>query len=278
MNATLLALAVLVPLARPIASQDDASADGNKLVALELLADHQPIQPGSTFTLALRCRIERRWHVYWGENAGDAGVPFQAVITGPVGYEIGKVRFPWPRRHEIEGDIVEYIQEGEMTLLADVKVPARAKSGEVAHFDVQASWLVCTDVCVRGNGATGLDVPVADKSAVANETLFTAARAKLPRPWSEIGRALANVSGAVATPRLNVVVPGATALEFFPYTSTTTQLMERKAEVGKQGASLVLDFAFKPKQEADRPQIRGVLWVKTDQGETSFLLEKTHTP
>src|SRR5205814_241083 len=62
MNAAFLALLALVPLARPIAVEDDSQADGNKLVALELLADHNPIQPGSTFTLALRCKIERRWH------------------------------------------------------------------------------------------------------------------------------------------------------------------------------------------------------------------------
>src|SRR6187399_3338863 len=164
MNAAILALVALVPLARPIALEDDSQADGNKLVALELVADRNPIQPGSTFTLALRCKIERRWHVYWGENSGDAGIPFKVNVTGPSGYTIEKVRFPWPERHVAEGDIVEYIHEGEMVCLVDVKVPATAKSGESAQFDVASSWLVCTDVCVSGAGKAELKLPVADKA------------------------------------------------------------------------------------------------------------------
>lgn len=274
MNAACLALLALVPLARPIATQDDSEADGNKLVALELVADRNPIQPASVFTLALRCRIERRWHVYWGENAGDAGVPFKANITGPEGYEIGKVRFPWPKRHEAEGDIVEYVHDGEMVLLADVKVPATAKAGERAEFEVAASWLVCTDVCVAGSGKAALALPVAEKAAPANDALFTAARAKEPRPWSELGRAAANWSGEESAPKLNLVLPGVTAAEYFPYKSSTTKLVKRKVDIGKQGGTLALEFEFEKKQDGDVPDARGVVWVKTEKGETSYLFDK----
>lgn len=277
MNAAFLALVALLPLARPLASQeDDSQADGNKLVALELLAERNPVQPGSTVTLALRCKIERRWHVYWGENSGDAGIPFKASVTGPSGYEIGKVRFPWPKRHEAEGEIVEFIHEGEMTCLVDVKVPATAKAGDKAEFDVSASWLVCTDVCVSGAGKATLALPVAEQAKPANDALFTAARAKEPRPWSEIGRAAANWSGDTSTPKLLIVVPGVTAAEYFPYRSSTTKLTGRKVDIGKNGGTLALDFEFTKKEDADVPDARGVLWVKTDKGETSYLFDKPY--
>jgi thiol:disulfide interchange protein DsbD len=276
MNAALLALVALVPLARPLAVQDDSEADGNKLIALELLAERNPIQPGSTVTLALRCKIERRWHTYWGENSGDAGIPFKAELKGPSGYEIGSWRFPWPKRHVAEGDIVEYVHEGEMTCLVDVKVPATAKAGDKAQFDLSAKWLVCTDVCVAGAGKTSLTLPVAEQATPANEALFTAARAKEPRPWSEIGRAAANWSGDEAAPKLTIVVPGATAAEYFPYRSSTTKLAGRKVDIGKQGGTVALEFEFEKKNDGDVPDARGVLWVKTDKGETSFLFDKPY--
>jgi DsbC/DsbD-like thiol-disulfide interchange protein len=274
MNAALLALCALVPLARPVSTQDDSEADGNKLVALELVADRVTIQPGATFTLGLRCRIERRWHGYWGENSGDSGMPFKAVITGPAGFEIGKVRFPWPKRHEAVGDIVEYVHEGEMVLLADVKVPGTAKAGESAAFEVAANWLVCTDVCVTGSGKASCVVKVADAAPPANEALFTAARAKEPRPWSELGRAGANWSGDESAPKLSLVLPGVTAAEFFPYKSKTTKLVRRTVEIGKQGGTIALEFEFEKQEDGDQPSARGVLWVKTDKGETSYLFEK----
>lgn len=276
MNAATLALLALVSLNRPIANQENGEPDGNKLVAIELVADRNPIQPGSTFTLALRCKIERRWHVYWGENSGTSGLPFKALITGPAGYEIGKVRFPWPKRHEAPGDIVEFIHEGEMVCLVDVKVPPTAKAGESAQFDVAAKWLVCTTVCVAGSGATALTLPVAEASVVANEALFTAARAKEPRPWSDLGRAGATWSGTEETPKLTLVVPGITAAEFFPYRSSTTNLVRRKVDIGKQGGTLALEFEFEKKEDGDKPDARGVLWVKTDKGETSYLFDKPY--
>lgn len=283
MNAALLALLALVPLAaigtdRQDESDADAQADGNKLVALELKADHDALQPGATVTLGLRCKVERRWHIYWGENAGDAGLPFKATIKGPDGYVIGKVRFPWPKRHEAPGDIVEYVHDGELYLLADVKVPSSAKPGEKATFEVNASWLVCTEVCVSGAGETSLTMNVADKSALANEAIFTSARAKEPRPWSELGRAGASYSGEEATPKLTIVVPGITAAEFFPYRSSTTKLVKRTVEIGKQGGTLALEFEFEKRGDDDKPETRGVLWVKTEKGETSYLFEKPFKP
>ncbi|MBL8857336.1 MAG: hypothetical protein JNL28_02370 [Planctomycetes bacterium] len=276
MNIPLLTLALLAPLARPVAFADesDADADGNKLVKLQLIAERTPIEPNSTFTLGLEVKIERRWHVYWGENPGDSGLPFTVEIKGPEGFEIGKLHFPNPKREVLEGDIVQYIHEGTLLLLADVKVPASRKAGTTAQFDVAARWLVCTDICLAGSGTTTLTLPLAEKAEPANAERFTAARAKLPRPWSELGRVAANWSGDESAPKLHIVVPGATAAEFFPYTSKTTKLTGRKIDIGKQGGTLALEFEFEKKRDGDKPDVRGVLWLKTDKGESSYLFDK----
>lgn len=272
----LLLLLALPSFAPAVHQDDDAQADGNKLVKVALLADRAELQPGSTFTLAVRCHVEKRWHVYWSENAGDAGLPFTAEITGPAGWQIGPVRSPWPKREEVEGDIVEYVHEGELVLMADVKVPADAKVGTQAAFDVSARWLVCTTVCVQGKGGASLTLPVSAAEKPANEADFKAWRKRMPRPWSEMTRAFPAWSGDPATPKLTLVVPGATALEFYPYKSETTELTSRHVDVGKQGASLVLDFKFESKAEGAGPAARGVLWVKTDKGEAAYVLEQPY--
>jgi hypothetical protein len=68
-------------------------------------------------------------------------------------------------------------------------------------------------------------------------------------------------------------VPGAKQLEFFPYRSSTTTLRSRKVDVGKQGSTLSAEFEFESEKEGDAPAARGVLWVKTDQGESAYVLD-----
>jgi thiol:disulfide interchange protein DsbD len=252
---------------------DDSQADGNKLVQVALVSDHAEIAPGSTFTLAVRCRVERRWHVYWGENAGEAGIPMGADVTGPPGYVFGKMRFPWPKRDELEGEIVEYIHEGEVAMLVDVTVPADAKVGSQAAFEVAAHWYACTNVCFTGKGKVALTLPVAAAAKPDHDAEFKAWRERLPRPWSEMTRTIATWSGDARAPKLTLVVPGALDLEFFPYLSPTTKLESRKVEAGKQGSTLTAELAFESKKEGDVPAARGVLWVKTDKGQTAYVID-----
>lgn len=272
----LLALASLLPASIP-STQDDADADGNKLVTVTLKSERDGPQPGQSFTLGIHCKVEPRWHVYWGENAGDSGLAFKSTVTGPAGFEIGRVQCPWPKREEAEGDIVTFVQDGEFMMLVDVKVPATAKIGETLKFDVACRWLVCTDVCLTGSGTASLELVVAEKAKPANEALFAKWRARLPRPWSELPRAMATWSGEMSAPKLRVVVPGASAVEFFPYKSATTTMTARNIAIGKQGGTVTIDFGFKPAAPGDKPQASGVLWVKTEKEETSYLLEKTFT-
>lgn len=279
MNTATIAFAVLsLPLlASAPASIQDEEPDGDKLVRVSLLADKEAVKPGGTATLAVRYAIEPRWHVYW-ENPGDSGMATRAEITAPAGWKVGAARFPAPERHDDPGDIVSYVFEKELVLLADVAVPADAKPGSKVSIDVAGSWLVCTDVCVRGSGKATVEIAVADTEKPANDALFSAARAKLPKPWSELAKARTTWAGTLEEPKLTVVVPGAKSVEYYPLDGGGMELSSRTADAGKNGATLRATFAFERKKPEDEPRVRGVLRVRTEAGESSYLLDHLYTP
>ena len=269
-----LSLLALVPLlSQPIAaSQDEPPPDGSKLVKMTLYADRDGVQPGQTFTLGIHYRITPRWHIYW-VNPGDSGLPVKAEITAPPGFEVGALRYPWPKRQEDPGDIVSFIHDGEVMLLADVKAPADLKPGAEIKIEADGKWLVCTDICVAGQGHASVALTAAAAPKPANEKLFASWRDKLPKPWSDLTGTRALWSGDEAAPKLKIVVPGATALEFFPYASPTIKMSARKVDIGKQGGTIAIEWAFERKKPEDKPLARGVLWVKTAQGEASYLFD-----
>lgn len=258
-----------------LADADDEMPDGNKLVQVSLLTDKAAVKPGGTVTLAVRYAIEPKWHIYW-ENPGDSGMPTRADVTAPAGWKVGALRFPTPQRHESEGDITTYIHERELVLLADVQVPADARPGAVT-IAVGGRWLVCTDICVPGEGQAKVDVTVADVEEPANEALFKASRDQLSQPWSELQQARVTWSGSEAEPRVTIVVPGAKALEFFPLDTEAMKCTGRTVDVGKNGATLKAQYEFERKQPEDQPRARGVVRVKTERGETSYLFDSLYT-
>jgi DsbC/DsbD-like thiol-disulfide interchange protein len=259
--------AALVALAPSMQEPRTTPADGNGLVRLALIADREAVRPGERFTLGVHLKMEPGWHVYW-HNPGDSGIATSAKITAPAGFQVGPLRFPAPERHELEGEIVSYIHEGDLLLVADAVAPADAAPGSKAHFAVESRWLVCTEVCFGGSGEASFDLPLspatAPEAARANQKLFDAARARAPRPWSEIAsRASITTAGEARAPVHKVRVRGASELEFFPDESKTTTLASRTAKTGAAGGTIELVWTFEPLKDADRAETRGVLEVRT---------------
>lgn len=277
MNLLLLLSPVVLLAAAALPPQDDDLPDGNKLVHAALLADREAVKPGGTATLAVRYTITPKWHIYW-ENPGDSGLATRAKFTAPSGWKVAAPRFPAPERREDPGDITTFVFERELVLLADVAVPADAKPGTKVTIEVDASWLVCTDLCVPGSGKASVEIAVADAEKPANDAVFAAARAKLPKPWSELAKARATWSGTEAEPRLTLVVPGAKELEYFPLDVEPVKLASHSVDAGKNGATLRAGFEFERKAPEDVPRIRGVLRVRTESGDASYLLDHTFAP
>lgn len=268
------ALLLLAASALPFQDADDSR--GDRLVKVELLADHAAIRPGEAFSLGVRLRVEPKWHIYW-ENHGDSGYPTRAKITAPPGFTIGPARFPGPEREVAEGDIVSYVHHGEIVLVVDAKAPeAMPPDLSQASFTVEASWLVCTEVCYPGSGQAKVEIPIAAsaaKSALANEKVFAEARAELPKPWSELAGASIewreNEDGPIAV----FTVPGASDLELFPLASESITLAERKIEPLAAACRLTASLSFEPPSPGTSPHLEGVLRVRKEQGESFYRLD-----
>lgn len=251
-------------LAAPAAAQSPAerkAPDAADLVKVQLIADVTRVTPGKKLTVAARFDIAPGWHIYW-ENPGEAGLATEVGFAAPPGFALTPVRFPGPIRFQTPGETAASYgySEGLLLLSSQVTAPASA-AREPARFSIQASWLVCRDVCLRGQGSASLDLPPASKaepSRPANADLFSRHRAALPRPFAE----LRATSRWERDPRgAHLVVGGLKAadkVEYFPPTREDLQLVGQAAAAGKSGTT-ELRLTYKPGFKPARA--RGVLAV-----------------
>ena len=124
---------------------------------VELVSDATQVVPGETFRVGLRLRHDPHWHTYW-RNPGDTGFPTSFVLEGPEGTRYSDIRWPAPSRLAI-GPLANYGYEGEALIYRDVTLPAGFASRQ-AHFQVHTEWLICKEVCIPGDAALQLDIPV----------------------------------------------------------------------------------------------------------------------
>ena len=216
---------------------------------VELVSDSRQVMPGETFRIGMRLRHDPHWHTYW-RNPGDTGYPTRFEIEGPADTQYSDIRWPAPERLAI-GPLANYGYEGEALIYRDVTLPDSFK-GRQARFRVKAEWLICKEVCIPGEAALQLDVPVGgvtepDRAETAS---FEAARRGAPVPdqepaavgwWQRGGQAVVVLPDAVTqgkAPR--------SAL-FLPYFSGVVKpvapqkLIEISGEEGRYGLALELD-------------------------------------
>jgi thiol:disulfide interchange protein DsbD len=276
------------PEAKPQIPDAKPKPDGNRLVKVALAADHATIRAGETCTLAVKLAIEPKWHIYW-QNPGDAGVPTKVEVHAPKGFVVGAVQYPTPEREESAGDIVSYVYTGEAVLLVDVKAPkdlAPSKTtGAKVEFDVDCSWLVCTSVCLPGKGKASIELPVAegsDASRLANEKEFAGWRAKLPRPYEDLLAIAGFHASEFTTPAkpFEVFVPGALALDFYPYVEEPITLNVATLNLKRTSDGCAMSVSFEPPAGYEGPRygFSGLIVVHTAQGEACYFTSNGFAP
>ena len=174
-------------------------------VEAELIADQAAVVPGRAFRLGLRLKHDPHWHTYW-RNPGDSGLPTRLSLTLPSGWTAGEVQWPAPQRIRV-GPLANFGYDGELVLPIAVQPPARIAGTEV-HLEAGASWLVCRDICVPGEAALAIRLPVAATPQASRwQTQFAAADQGIPdsaaaikADWSLAGRRLAVVLPAPTLP------------------------------------------------------------------------------
>lgn len=127
-------------------------------VEAELVSEVKSIQPGQSFFVALRLKMEEGWHTYY-KDPGDSGLPTKIQWTFPEGFQAGEILWPRPEKIEIP-PIVDYGYHNEVFLLTQIKAPKNLPVGKEAILNAKASWLACKDICIPGEANLTLQLPV----------------------------------------------------------------------------------------------------------------------
>lgn len=152
-------------------------------IEAELIAEQSSLRAGEPVTVALRLKMEKRWHTYW-KNSGDSGLPTKITWTLPQGFSAGPIQWPAPRRINV-GPLTNFGYEGEIFLLTDIQVPAGLAAGTAVPITAKADWLVCEEICIPGDATFSFMLPVGNEPAAADPNWAKAierTRQQLPRP------------------------------------------------------------------------------------------------
>jgi thiol:disulfide interchange protein DsbD len=269
--------ALAPPLERADAQKEEKKSipPASELVKLALVADTTHVRAGKKLTLAARFDIAPGWHIYW-ENPGEAGLATEAEFTAPAGYEVGPLRYPGPVRFQTPGENAASFGYTEQAVLSSAVAPPARIADKPARFSVQASWLACRDVCIRGQARATLEVPPAARgqaARAANKELFERHRAELPRPASEL-RATSRWQRDDKGARLLVGIRRADRVEYFPPSGEDLQLVGQESSPGKGATELRLAYktGFKP------ARARGVVAVTTGKERRYYALNLEESP
>ena len=234
-----------------------------------LYAETAGVAPGGAVRLALHQALQPGWHVYW-KNPGDSGLPLETIWSLPEGAAASEVSYPAPHRISV-GPLVNYGHEGEPVFLVTLTAPAAAPIGSTLDIGLEATWLICADICVPETGAFALSLPVVDRPAPDDgaAAIFAAADAAQPQP----APARFNIAGGV----LVIEADGLEADDayFFPEADdlvapAAAQRMERRGDVLRVVVPALKDAAAAP--------LNGVLQVSANGAETSYRIAANTDP
>ncbi len=152
-----------------------------------LITENTAFFVGDGNWIAIHFKIDPHWHLYW-DGVNDSGFAPKVTWTTPAGVKIGELQWPAPKRMVSEGDILDHVYEGEVTLIAPVSIAPEAAKNQSITIKASAEWLVCERVCIPGNAELSIDVPLRKtKEAPApskDAPLFAATRARVPKAWT----------------------------------------------------------------------------------------------
>lgn len=193
----------------PVDSVDGPAAEKARP---RLVAEAAAIAPGETILIGVTFDIEPGWHTYWhGRNDTVPGPWIEFSV--PEGFEVGPVLWPAPQRYEARGGLLDHIYERQVTLMAPLSAPGDLDTASV-QISADVNWTVCSDLCLMGDGAVHLSLPVTSSISPGREaSRFADARRRLPRPLLETDEIITRRDAD----RIEIEVPGATRLAFYPH-------------------------------------------------------------
>src|SRR5262245_10399579 len=114
-------------------------------VKASLVAPVTSVQPGQTFTVALRMEHEPHWHSY-GVNAGT-GYPTKLKWDLPAGWSAGDIQWPTPILiKDSHGTVTGHGYKDVLYLQVPITPAADARPGSTVALKAAANWLMCADI------------------------------------------------------------------------------------------------------------------------------------
>ncbi|HTO04732.1 MAG TPA: protein-disulfide reductase DsbD domain-containing protein, partial [Opitutus sp.] len=232
-------------------------------VTASLVAADQAIQPGKAFTVALRLVHEPHWHTYW-INPGT-GLATELDWKLPAGFTAGEIQWPPPIPiKDRTGAVVGNGYEGEAFLLVTITPPATLPPGQEIELKADASWLMCADVCIPGNGQVALTLPVSAEAPQLNpqwSQKIAVTAAEIPRALSEWEVAAARTADTVSLsvrPRDGSGGHAPKDLHFFSDDGLIAYELPQPAEKNSEGG-YTLTLPISPDGPTDAARLLGVL-------------------
>jgi thiol:disulfide interchange protein DsbD len=228
-------------------------------VELDVIADVSAVAPGQVFTVAARLRVAAGWHIYW-LNPGEAGRPTVGAFSVPDGFSVGPVRYPGPASFEGAGGLRLYGYANEVMLSVEVAAPD-ATVGDAVPIGVEASWLACSDRCIKGSARAAMTLAYASDarpSEPVDQGLFALHAARLVQPLGE-----ACVVERWEAAAVMLFCGEATEAEFFPDAALQPSYAGQLSVAGDGGVRLRLGL------RQPRP-VTGVIRLNTSAGATFY--------
>ena len=171
--------ALLIGLPGPVRAETVVQTEQ---VRAEMTAEQPAVTPGQSLWVALSLTIKPGWHTYW-QTPGDAGAPPSIRWTLPEGVTAEPIQWPAPERIATS-DLMSFGYNDHMTMLTELKVAPNVAPSAIA-LQADATWYVCSDVCIPEDGSFTLPIKISPDGARMNTAAgaaIAAARAQLPQP------------------------------------------------------------------------------------------------
>ncbi len=216
------------------------AADGH--VDLSATTQFNEIHPGDSGVLAVEINIEDGWHIYWpGISDSGFGVKFTLRSTGPV--TLDDPIWPTPKRYLQPGDILDHVYEETALVLIPFTVADDATADEPVIFDIDAEFLVCSDICLPGQANTSAAITIVDKSDEKTPSKLSeqirAAYEHRPKPFNPKAQ---DVRVQWIADAAAIMFRDATKIEFFP-SKECTKLADPIAGGSTDSNRLIIKFA-----------------------------------